>query len=66
MLFVGSSFFFRYGGFTFGEERKVVPKSFESLPYDDIKRLYSRHAAKARNLCSFPRLLSLYICQDPI
>lgn len=37
---------FRYGGLTFGEERKAVPESFENLPYDDIKRLYSRHAAK--------------------
>ena len=38
--------FSRYGGLTFGEERKMVPENFEDLPYDDIKRLFSRHAAK--------------------
>ncbi|XP_065067747.1 ATP-binding cassette sub-family A member 2-like [Rhopilema esculentum] len=37
----------RYGGLTFGEERKMVPENFEDLPNDDIKRLFSRHAAKA-------------------
>ena len=28
----------------------MVPESFENLPYDDIKRIYSRHSAKVSEL----------------
>eukprot|EP00794_Sanderia_malayensis_P015936 gene15936-17537_t len=37
----------RYGALTFGEERKIVPKKFAQLPYDDVQKLFVRDAAKA-------------------
>ena len=41
--------FFRYGGLTFGEVRDIVPDKLTKVPYDDIRRLFVKEAAKVRH-----------------
>ena len=46
----------RYGGLTFGEERKIVPEQFEKLRVNDVKRLFARHTAKVGGMIDFSTL----------
>ena len=44
----------------------MVPESFENLPYDDIKRIYSRHSAKVTNVAFYLQLIFELLLKLPL